>query len=289
MRLLKNIVKEILYAGIIFLGATLLVYLLVSFTMHSELQINKTKVSYLSWLVSIITGNSLGYSGNWEIRDLLKDSFRLTMSLSLGAILSSTIISAVLGFLWAYYNNSKIVRFIANTFSISSALPVFLIAIFIRPFWVANFQILDWNTDVSLFRQAGYYLIPVFILSFGDGTMGEMIKFIKDSVQNISTENYVKVAIARNVSPFYHIGRSAVLPITSIIFSKFPFILGGAMLIEFIYFGRGVSVLAFEAINESPRNVDMFLAICMYFVIIVTISNLARKVLLSIMDPRVRE
>jgi peptide/nickel transport system permease protein len=296
MGTVSKVIRECLLAALILAGTTFTIYLLLGRTIYEEVSPGERKnpgigviaADYSSWVKNAVTRGYLGHSqsSNREVSEIISHGFKQTFLLVIGSLLVSLCIAIPLGMYAAFRPSSIRVRSMMQTSYLVSAIPVFLFAVFIRPFWVQNFGILDWDADISVYRIIGYYGIPIVILGIADGVAGEMTKHVRESVGNILRENYIRAALARDASVLKHVFFNAVIPFATIISSRFSYALGGALIIEYIFFSQGMSVVALDALKY--RDPYVLLAVGMIFSVLIVVVNLLNRFLAIAVDPRVR-
>jgi peptide/nickel transport system permease protein len=297
MRIVRKVIRECLLAALILAGTTFTIYLLLGRTIYEEVTPGERKnpgiaviaADYSSWVKNAVTRGYLGHSSssNREVSEIISHGFKQTFVLVIGSLLVSLLIAVPLGTYAAFRPASMRVRSLMQTSYFVSAIPVFLFAVFIRPFWVQHFGILDWSADISLFRIIGHFGIPILILGIADGVAGEMTKHVRESVGNILRENYIRAALARDASILKHIFFNALIPLSTITGSRFAYALGGALIVEYIFFSRGLSVIALDALKY--RDPYVLLAVGMIFAVLIVVVNLLNRLLAIAVDPRVRE
>ena len=297
MKTARTILKEVLFALLVLLGTTFTIYLLLGQLVyeHDAGGVRTTPsfvsltVDYGEWVTGAVFRGDLGHSvtTNRDVSDIIGSGFRQTFILVIGSLVVSILIASPLGVIAAMRADTWFVRFFIPGTYLFSALPVFLLAIFVRPFWVQHFGILDWTADISWFRIAGYFGIPILILGIADGVIGEMIKHVREVIGGMMRENYIRAAIARSAGVTKHIVKNALLPVVTIITSRFSYALGGALIVEYIFFSQGISIVALDALKY--RDPHVLLAIGMIFSLLIVLANIINRVLTVGVDPRTRD
>lgn len=296
MKTARTILKEFLIALLILVGTTFTIYLLLGQLIyeHDDEGV-RTTPSFVSiagdyghWVSNAVFKGDLGHSAtiNRDVSDIIGFGFRQTFILVIGSLFVSVLIAIPLGVVAALRSNTWFVRFFVPGTYLFSALPVFLLAIFVRPFWVQHFGILDWYADIPLSRIIGYYGIPIIILGIADGVAGEMVKHVREVIGGMIRENYIRAAIARSAGVSKHIVKNAVLPVFTIITSRFSYALGGALIVEYIFFSHGISIVALDALKY--RDPYVLLAIGMIFSLLIVAANILNRILTVAVDPRTR-
>ncbi len=297
MKIARPILKEILFALLVLFGTTFTIYLLLGQLIYEQdAEGVRTTPSFVSitahygeWVTDAVLKGELGHSQtvNRDVSEIIGEGFRQTFILVIGSIIVSILLAIPLGVIAALRSQTWFVRFFIPGTYLFSALPVFLLAIFIRPFWVEHFGILDWYAEISWFRLAGYFGIPIIILGIADGVLGEMIKHVREVVGGMIRENYIRAAIARGAKVSKHIIKNTLLPVFTIVTSRFSYALGGALIVEYIFFSQGISIVALDALKY--RDPHVLLAIGMIFSLLIVAANIINRILTVAVDPRTRD
>ena len=121
-------------------------------------------------------------------------------------------------------------------------------------------------------------------------TIGIWILSMKSSTMSTLGEDYVTVARARGLSEMRittaYVGRNAMLPLITQLAINVGFIVGGSVLIEFIFVYQGIGYRLLEALNT--RDYPLMQGIFMIITISVILSNLLADFVYSRLDPRIR-
>jgi peptide/nickel transport system permease protein len=102
--------------------------------------------------------------------------------------------------------------------------------------------------------------------------------------------NYVRTARAKGLSPgrilWRHVVRNALSPVVTVLALHLGSLLGGTVLIEYVFNWPGLSGLLVSAVNarDYPEVVGIVLVISILFVLL----NLLVDLLYAVLDPRVR-
>jgi len=109
-------------------------------------------------------------------------------------------------------------------------------------------------------------------------------------VLEVLTRDYVRAAHAKGVAPrrivLHHVVRNALIPVITVLALHAGSLLGGTVLVEFVFNWPGLSGYLVRAVEQRdyPEVVGIVLVISVAFVII----NLAVDLVYAVIDPRVR-
>lgn len=222
-------------------------------------------------------------------------------------LILSFIVGTALGAIAAYRRESWYEPIISGLSSFLSAIPDFLIAIFLILF----FGVFTWwgrGSIVPIFQLRGNYgaglnigwnwpfiksvldhsFVPILTYFFSQ--IGIWVLLMKGSTTGCLNADYAVIARARGLRPrkilTSYIGRNAMLPIATEFAMRLGFIIGGSLIIEqlFVYQGVGLELLKATTNRDYPLMQGIFLIMT----IAIVLSNLFAEILYSLLDPRIR-
>ncbi len=134
-----------------------------------------------------------------------------------------------------------------------------------------------------------HLFLPCLTLTLG--YIGEYAIVMRSSLLEVKNEEFVATARAKGVKDKdvrrRHAVPNALLPTLTLVFYSFGFVLGGAIIIEYVFSWPGLGALTYDAINEL--DYPMLQAIFLLTSAAVILFNLMADVLYGYLDPRVRE
>jgi len=299
-QLIRALLRSVVTALFVFVTATFVLFLLFGRSpvdkapgvlLHSSVadaaegSAKGGNPNYAAWLMRLITHGDLGHSEamNRTVTAIVCGGLVVTLKLAVGSLIISAFIALLLGCSSALHPDSRTAKLLLGTMTMTSACPAFLLACFLLPVWAANFGMLDYS-QADLWQEIRCYLIPVIILGIGDGAVGEMTKQVREAVNSVIGENYVRAARARGASLWKHIWKAMAVPIFGIAASRFSYALGGALIVEYIFFGNGLSASALDALRYKDSGV--ILGIGVAFCAMSITAELLHQILFMLTDPR---
>jgi peptide/nickel transport system permease protein len=131
--------------------------------------------------------------------------------------------------------------------------------------------------------------LPVLTLALA--YIGEYVLVMRSSMVEVTHEDYLTTARAKGLTDREvrrnHAVPNALLPIVTLIFYSFGFVLGGAVVIESIFNWPGLGLLTFQAIDNQDYPVIQGVFLLSSFLVIA--FNLAADLSYAYIDPRVRD
>lgn len=215
-----------------------------------------------------------------------------TLELIFAATLLSVLIGLPLGTLAALRPGSALDRVLAAAAGLGLSVPVFVvgtIAILIlaqKLRWVPAGGYVPFSRDPL--QHLILLLMPAATIAVGLGAV--VFRMTRSSVLEVLTRDYVRAAHAKGVAPrrivLHHVVRNALIPVITVLALHAGSLLGGTVLVEFVFNWPGLSGYLVRAVEQRdyPEVVGIVLVISVAFVII----NLAVDLVYAVIDPRVR-
>ncbi len=128
------------------------------------------------------------------------------------------------------------------------------------------------------------------VISLGLAASAGVARYTRSAMLEVIQQDFVRTARAKGVSErrviFVHALRNALIPIVTLLGLSLPFLVSGAVLIEYVFAWPGMGGELVQAIFR--RDVPVVMAMALLLTIMVLVGNLVSDVLYSIVDPRIR-
>lgn len=242
---------------------------------------------YLAWLGNIVRGN-LGTSIRTGL-PVLKEVIRVginTLYLTLGSLLVTLLIAAPIAILSARRGVTP-VNWVLTMFTyVVSALPIFWLGYIVIYISMHQFGLFPLAFGSSTQKWSWlYFMLPVLVLGLSNGTMGEVVRHLREELSRVFSEEYICTARAKGASVWKHSFKEGILiPITEIIAAKIPFILGGAVVVEQVFNWPGMGRMAWQAAQD--RDYPLIMGITLLAAIIVRLGSLVQSAVHIMVNPR---
>ena len=242
---------------------------------------------YLSWLVNMLHGD-FGTSTRTGL-PVLGEVIRVGIN-TLYLTVASMLLTLLLAVPIAIFSARRGMTFFNWTSTIFtyvvSALPVFwlgYIVIYISMHQFGFFP-LAFGSSSQKFDWLNF-MLPVFVLGIGNGTISEVVRYLREEMERVFSEDYIRTARAKGASIWKHSFKEGFLiPITEIIATKIPFILGGAVVVEQVFNWPGMGRMAWQAAQD--RDYPLIMGITLLAAIIVRLGSLIQRVVHIMVNPR---
>ena len=124
-------------------------------------------------------------------------------------------------------------------------------------------------------------------LCIGDSNLGEILLQFENEVRRLGSTDYVHAARLRGASVFKHMLPGLLLPISSISAAKVAFLLGSAVIVEWLWGVPGLGEISLVAAEKG----DALLLVTLTLLItgVVALVALVRDVVEILVDPRLRK
>ena len=244
-------------------------------------------LQYLSWLGNIICGN-FGTSIRTGL-PVLSEVIRVainTLYLTLGSLLITLLIAVPIAIFSARRGMTP-TNWVLTMFTyVVSALPVFWLGYIVLYISMHHFGLfpLAFGSRAQTWSWF-YFMLPVLVLGLSNGTMGEVVRYLREELSRVLAEEYICTARAKGASIWKHAFKEGFLiPITEIVAAKIPFILGGAVVVEQVFNWPGMGRMAWQAAQD--RDYPLIMGITIMAAIFVRLGSLIQRAVHIMVNPR---
>ena len=272
-------------------------------------------IQFFDYIGGVAQGD-LGISirTNQGVTEELLDRLPASLELAVYSVLLATAVGVSLGILAAHRQHTWTDR-LARVFAVvGSAMALFWLGLLVTFFFAFRWGwfpgpvdrlavgsedprtftgfytidgILSGRLDITL--EAFHYLaLPVFTLAFV--LAAPILKMVRSAMIETLESDFVRTANAIGVPQrqilFVDGFRNALIPVTTTIGIVFGFMLGGNILVEFIFSWPGIGRYAFDAI--TTRDLEALQGFVVFVGIMYVFLNMAIDIGYAVIDPRIR-
>lgn len=250
-------------------------------------------VQYLKWIKGALKGD-LGYSyiTGRPVATSIMERLPATLLLAGASLLIILALSVLLGVLTGLRRSSPLdhCTTVVSLFLVSTPgfwLALMLILIFcVGLKWLPSSGMLSIGTGFSTGDLLAHLLLPALVLSLSH--IGYYIRFIRAGVWEHSRMDYVWALRSRGIKEqsilYKHILRNSLLPFINYLGVTIPVMLGGAVVIEFIFAWPGIGQLSVEA--AASRDYSLLMGTVLLAGTMVVGGNFLTDVACMLLDPR---
>lgn len=261
---------------------------------REELGLNRPiAVQYADWMTGVFQGD-LGTSltSNRPVATDLAQRLPRTFELIIGSTVLATLIGVTAGVVAASHRNRlpDVVVSVVSLIWIST--PVFV---------SGTLLLLVFGLKLKLFPATGYVsftddpvghlqrlALPVVTLALLDAAV--ILRMTRSTLLEVLGEDYVRTARAKGVSNqrvlYGHALRNALIPVVTVIGLQMGTLLGGSVLVEFIFNWPGVSSYLITGITR--RDYVVVQAVVLVIATLFIFLNFVTDLIFAVLDPRIR-
>jgi peptide/nickel transport system permease protein len=262
--------------------------------LREELGLNRPlPAQYLDYMCGLLRGDlGLSMQDRTPVAEQVALRLPRTLELIAAAALIATALGVPLGVWSAVRTGGLGDRIVSGFASLALSTPVFVIGTLAILLFAQTLRIAPAGGYVPLaedpLRHLGLLLMPAFTVSAS--LWAVVIRMTRTTVLEVLEKDFVRAARAKGVAPRRilraHVLRNALVPVVTVTGLQLGTLLGGTVLVEFVFNWPGLSgylVRAVEA-RDYPEVVGIVLVISVIFVAL----NLAVDLVNAALDPRVR-
>ncbi|MBV9599667.1 MAG: ABC transporter permease [Chloroflexi bacterium] len=252
-------------------------------------------VRYVKTMVSLFGGELRSFRTQQRVVDMVGE--RLPTSLALGslAIVFGLVFGTLIGAIQAIKPYSRLDD-LGTLLSLTGfSMPHFWFALMlvmlfgVRLHWLPSSGIRPvTSTGWNPLEMAPYLVMPTIVL--GTGLLAYVARFVRSSMLDTFEQDYVRTARSKGLREsaviVRHVLRNSLLPVITIAGFVLPLLIGGAVVVEYVFALPGMGRLAVDSV--FGRDYPVILTITMFSAIAVIIGNLVADVLYAVVDPRIR-
>lgn len=229
---------------------------------------------------------------------------KYSLSLSVSSLVLSYLVAIPLGVFSAVRKDSRADRALTLVLFTLYSLPSFFVATLLLYFFSegSDFPSLRWfptggfqsagaseMTTFGAIRDVLWHLVlPLACLTYG--SLAALSRYMRTGLLDVIRADYVRTARAKGLPELTVIGkhalRNALLPILTLLAGLLPAILGGSVIIEYIFGIPGMGLWVVDAINQRDYNV--VLVVELFSTILVLVGILLTDLSYALVDPRIR-
>ncbi|HWH32817.1 MAG TPA: ABC transporter permease [Egibacteraceae bacterium] len=310
----RYVVRRTAQAAVVLLGVSVLVFLLVHLVPGDPIRTamgprydpevyqrlseragfdQPLPVQYGQWLAGAVTGDlGVSFRTGRPVMGALLERLPATLTLAFASVVVALLIALPLGVLSAVRSGSKL-DYAATVFSqVGISIPDFWMGILFILVFAEYLQILPASGYASLLDDPvawlRHLLMPAVTIGVVSGSI--LTRFVRSSVLESLGQDYVRTARAKGLSERVvvtrHVLRNALIPFVTVTGLQLATLLGGVIIVEFVFAWPGLGLLALQAVDARDYTVlqGAVLLIATLFLLI----NLVVDLLYAWLDPRIK-
>jgi oligopeptide transport system permease protein len=192
-------------------------------------------VQYVIYMRNLLRGDfgySLSKRGN-RVNDIIRDAFPQSLDLGIRSLVLSIVFGIFFGIVSALNRGKPLDYLTVVLVLVGISVPSFVVAGLLQYFFSVYLKILP----VARYETFAHTILPTLALSLG--TMATLARYMRASMLEVITADYIKTAKAKGLSRFQivvrHQIRNALFPILTILGPAIAMVLTGSFIIETIF------------------------------------------------------
>ncbi len=243
-------------------------------------------VRYGAWVSRIARGD-LGTSlrsGRPVSRDLWDTGWR-TLLLAGSAMVLTLLFSAVTAYLSATERHPRWASALTASGYALSGVPAYWLGYVVIYVATTHFDVFPVMSGTSTSGGFSMFLVPVVVLGLGNGTVCEVTRHLRAHLETVLTEDYIRTARAKGARLWRHLYKDGfVMPLSSLVASKTPYMLGGAVIVEQVFNWPGMGRLAWQAALD--RDYPVLLGITLVAALVIRAGHMLKEATQVAVNPQ---
>lgn len=246
--------------------------------------------SYIKNMVTLNFGKSI--TDRMPVKDYIVQRVPRTIELALLSILIASIIGVVLGMIAALKRQTIVDLIMTSLAALGISLPVFVLGTLMILVFSLSLRWLPAGGFVALSKNPSAHFIKLIlpVLTLALGLAASIARMTRSSMLEVLNKEFVRTLQAKGLSKksviFKHVFRNALIPIVTIIGLQLGNLIGGTVLIEYLFNLPGLCSVLVKAISyrDYPLIQGCIFVIASFYILV----NMFVDILYGILDPRVR-
>jgi peptide/nickel transport system permease protein len=248
---------------------------------------------YLIWVGHLIHGDfGYDYTYNQSVGSLIAGTLGQSMYIVFLALVLSMLIAIPMGLIQATHRNTWIDHAFTTFSFVGYSVPTFFIGWLLLDVFEDNLGWIPQGNQIASFHDAFtqpvQLILPVFTLVFG--SVAGYSRYMRSAILDQITQDYVRTAIAKGATRqrvlYRHVLRNAMIPMVTLVGLSLPALVGGALLVEYVFNIHGIGLLTTNAALQNDYGVT--LATTLLAAVVTVIGSLVADISYAALDPRVR-
>ena len=250
-------------------------------------------LQYVHWITGALRGDlGISYYDQQSVAHLVALRLPATLQLTATALGVAFLCAVPIGVLSAVRPNSWIDYLGTTMVTFGMSLPAFWFGIMLILFFSVTLRWLPPVGYAPLLKDPAQNLQHVILpaLTLGVIIAAPTMRFLRSSMLDVIRQNYVQTARAKGLAErpviLRHVLRNALIPAVTIVGLQLGNLLGGAVVIEWVFGWPGLGQLTIDAIKM--RNYSVVQSTVLMLAVGFVAVNLFVDLLYGALDPRIR-
>jgi peptide/nickel transport system permease protein len=248
---------------------------------------------YFVWMGDTLRGDfGRSFRSGREVTSEILHRMPVTLQLGVMAILVAVVIAIPVGVIAALYQDTWLDYVVRSASVFFLSAPNFWLGLMAITF---GFMLIGWSPPVRYQHLwvdplANLQMLWVPAVILGSHIGAKLMRFTRGQMLEVLREDYVRTAWAKGLRQraivVGHALRNALIPIVTLIGLEIPLVVGGTVVLEYIFSIPGMGSFLLNSINT--RDYPVVQAIVLLIAVIVVVANLLVDLMYAVIDPRIR-
>lgn len=303
----RYVIRRLLQMIPVFLGATLLIFLMVNVMgdpvaglcgerrcdpstaarLRKEFGLDKPVwQQYLTYMGNVLTGDFGTAFNGQPVTELMAEAFPVTIRLTLVAVVFEIVIGISLGVVTGLRRGRPVDTGALLLTLVVISVPTFVTGLLLQLLLGYQWGVID--PSVSTEARFDELIVPGLVLA--SVSLAYVTRLTRTSIAENSRADYVRTAKAKGLPRSRvirkHLLRNSLIPVVTFIGTDVGALMGGAIVTERIFNIHGVGYQLYQGIlRQNTQTVVGFVSV---LVIVFLVANLLVDLLYAVLDPRIR-
>jgi peptide/nickel transport system permease protein len=256
--------------------------------------------SYFQYLGNILTGQFGVTAQGVPVMNEITSKLPWTLGLVGVTTILAFVIGTVAGIASAWRRGGRLDAILPPTLFITSTVPVFFVGLLLIYVFAVKLNWLPLSGNYSVGATPSFSLSFIWdvlkhailpALSLIIVTAGLWVYSMRNNMITTISEDYVKTARAKGLPTrrimYDYAARNAILPNLTGFAMQLGYVLGGAIVIEYLFSYPGLGYLFYTATTD--HDLPLMQGLFLFYTLAVLICVLIADLLTAVLDPRTRE
>ena len=250
-------------------------------------------VQYFTWISGVLQGDfGFSYLNKMPVSTILMQRLPASIELAVVSLFLAILVAIPGGIVTALKRGTVIDHVVTAIVTAGIAFPGFWLGILVVLLFAVRLNWLPSNGYVEFTRDPignlRFLILPALTMTII--LAAPIMRFLRSSMLDVMGEDYILVARAKGLKErtviYLHALKNALIPTITVIGMQFGTMIGGMVMIEWVFAWRGVGWLIVTSILKRDYMVVMggVLVVATIFVLV----NLVVDILYGVLDPRIR-
>lgn len=238
---------------------------------------------YLANLLHGDMGTSYVLQKGRAVKDIIFESFQISMSLGVRALLLAIVCGIILGCIAGLCKDKLPDAVIRVLSSVGISMPGYVIASGLMILLAVNLKVLPVN-----YNKPGGWLMPMLTLAIYPTSY--LTRLTRASILEVMNQDYLRTERAKGMSEFVvvfiHALKNSLIPVITYLGPLTASILTGGFVAESVFSVPGLGRYFVSSI--SSRDYTMIMGVTIFYSALIVFMNLICDILYKIVDPRIQ-